>query len=248
MTTMQGPRESDRFLLRFPSVASIASAPFRRRLCDIRKASDKNRELLQAWLKQLAMLEGKDCLRFNSPGNLLPGLGEIGRADDLLSIEGSWLYDESYQPDVTWTAHEADVPDQDDNCRYERYENVRKEAPVAAELFRSVCRRADASASPYYAILVLDGDHMGQWLTGRRAPKLDQMLAGFPEGLGQLSEKRRPLFPAPKEGILLPLIVARTILDLLLFARFLLREEHGIETRGLLADCSKGLDHEETAQ
>lgn len=178
----------DRSLLRFPSVPSVASAPLRLLLRDIEGTPEVSR-----WLAALDALAHWDALDFEPPGNLLPGLGPLGRSSRLLAIEGSWLYESSYEPDTAWRNHFAGEPSEDD----ERYEQrIKPRVAAALEAFRAVRKRLDAkAASPYYAVLVLDGDHMGRWLTGRHE-ETPTLGAIRPDVQGAEALERRPVYPA----------------------------------------------------
>ncbi|HEY8379395.1 MAG TPA: type III-B CRISPR-associated protein Cas10/Cmr2, partial [Nannocystis sp.] len=90
----------DRPRLRFPSVATIASAPFRKAL------HVTNRRDANGWKK--ALDNAHKLLKFTPPGNLLPGLGDIGRTQDIvLDTEGTWFYETSYDPQTALRDHDA---------------------------------------------------------------------------------------------------------------------------------------------
>ena len=84
-----------RALLRFPSVASVASAPLRFHL----KKHEHTAEV-QDWLGRLEKLHARNRLNFEPPGNLLAGLGALGPASPLLSVDGTWFYESAYEFDV----------------------------------------------------------------------------------------------------------------------------------------------------
>lgn len=183
----------DRCLLRFPSIGSIASAPFRKRLT---LESGEVPARLSAWIKAVKRVNLPDLLDFAAPGNLLPGLGAIGRNDPLLSQDGDWFYEEAYEPAQAWRDH---------GRKNEPPEELRRELGTAFKLWKSALRRSETEPLPYgpsdyYAIVRLDGDGMGDWLTGRypRMPSLNEAIrplshpAKTPDGKDPL----RPLFPA----------------------------------------------------
>jgi CRISPR-associated protein Cmr2 len=178
----------DRPLLRFPSVASVASAPLRFYL----RAAERDRAT-QTWIEALTKLDAPDQLNFEPPGNLLPGLGPIGRTSRLLSIEGAWLYETSYEPDTAWRNHFAGSPPERGSDAYRSLAAPLSDARTA---FGRVRERVEGrGASPYYAVVVLDGDWMGKWLTGRHedTPKLREIAAG---ASAAIAGKPRPLYPA----------------------------------------------------
>lgn len=170
-------------LLRFPSVSTIASAPLRFYL-----HRQSHEPETTEWLNKLRDLLAYNALRFTPPGNLLPKLGDVGRGVDLLDQEGSWLYESEYDPATAWRSHDAQDPDQD----RQRYQKVKERIEPARDAFRRLLRTLDGKrASSYYAVLMLDGDHMGKWLVGTHdgTPTLAELgIAGL--------DQPRPTFPA----------------------------------------------------
>jgi CRISPR-associated protein Cmr2 len=186
-----GAARQDRVLLRFPSTATIASAPFRGHV------KERAPEEARAWA--IAIEHLNELLDFNAPGNLLPHLGPLGTADPFLSQDGSWLYQASYDPEVAWTDHQGRRPTSSDRVDGARYANFCAGLSLAHATYREMRAAAKAKPSPYFAVLKLDGDHMGEWLTGRHphTPTVGTVLANlasyFPPSTG---EQPRPLFPA----------------------------------------------------
>ncbi|MCC6552093.1 MAG: type III-B CRISPR-associated protein Cas10/Cmr2 [Polyangiaceae bacterium] len=174
-------------LLRFPSVPTIASAPLRFYLHRQRNEPSMA-ACLRPWTKSLGSLLADDALRFTPPGNLLPKLGAVARGSDLLDQEGAWLYESAYDPAVAWRDHDVEAPREGDR----RYQNVKTRIEPARDAFRSLLRALGGKrASSYFAVLMLDGDQMGQWLVGthRRTPTLAELgIAGH--------HRPRPTFPA----------------------------------------------------
>jgi CRISPR-associated protein Cmr2 len=66
-----------------------------------------------------------------------------------------------------------------------------------------------APVPTYYAILMLDGDHMGRWLSGEKAPRIREIIhpkmAAYFDALGQeasaVLEEKRPVGPAMHAAI-----------------------------------------------
>lgn len=175
----------DRALLRFPSTASIASAPFRK----LAMGKGAARE----WAAAVGSLQG--LLDFTPPGNLLPGLGPLGRSEDeVLAQEGAWLYESSYEPTVAWSDHRREPASDDD----EAYRKLRERLPGALDAYWKMRRAVGSRPSPYFAVIQLDGDRMGEWLTGRHAetPRIREILAGSGVRIPEEVSGPRPLFPA----------------------------------------------------
>lgn len=176
----------DRRLLRFPSVPTIATAPLRFYLQRDLSGDGEMRR----WLDALDALHGRDCLDFTPPGNLLPGLARAAGDGPLLAHEGQWFYDSAYEPMTARRNHEVTRPmDADGENR------LRRQLATARAAFGNLCRKREMRASTYYAVIVLDGDRMGQWLVGEheKTPRLHELgeLGDHP-GAGE----RRPVVPA----------------------------------------------------
>lgn len=184
-------KEHDRVLLRFPSVPSIAAAPYLLHLKTQREVVGGEAD---GWLGALHALH--DLLGFTPPGNLLPGLGELGRSDALLNHDGSWLYETSYEPDVCWRNHFSASPTDEERAQ-ETYRAIEAAAPGALKALRELCAAAgEARPSAYYAVIQLDGDRMGEWLTGRhpQGPALADLFPELARSAG--AQRKRPLFSA----------------------------------------------------
>lgn len=180
-------KEQDRRQLRFPSVASIASAAWRKALLDLPPA--ERDPALDALAKALNTLMARDALHFEPPGNLLALRGHPG----FLQHDGEWSYSAAYETERTL----RDFFD-DDQVRDARREAVEKAMPDARRAYKQVRKLVGCEPSSYYAVLRFDGDGMGDWLTGKhpKTPKWKDVIAdGAAIGAG-LADQTRPLFPA----------------------------------------------------
>jgi len=178
-----------RALLRFPSVSTVASAPLRFQLAEKHEGLAE----VQNWLRELKPLHSKDSLDFDPPGNLLRRLGPLGPVPSLLlSMEGTWFYESAYEFDAAWRSYFPDEVPAEEN---ENKSRLIEQLPKARQAFRAVSRATGVTASPYYAVLMLDGDSMGEWLTGRhkKTPTLQQIVTSAGE---TVPDKPRPLYPA----------------------------------------------------
>lgn len=84
------------------------------------------------------------------------------------------------------------------------YESTWVKTPGVARALKDLIRKAGVGKpSSYYAVLALDGDEMGQWLSGVKTPRVKNLLceqalkyfSGFDEGK-QWLETHRPLSPS----------------------------------------------------
>lgn len=187
--------EERRRLLAFPSTYSIASAPFRWRLMHALEGwPARDRVALQRaaerWVRAVNDLLREDCLSFTPPGNLLPGLS-IRRPPvpaEVLTLDGQWFYESSYQAETAWLDH---YPERDSSS--DKKKQLEARLPIAFDAYRRMREQISAGPSSYYAVLRLDGDQMGKWLTGRHPdmPRLTELVAAPNELQGG-----RPLYPA----------------------------------------------------
>lgn len=156
-----------RALLRFPSVASIASAPYRRRLLKVEPSPAG----LSSWIDQVVDLEER-LLEFTPPGNQLIGLGRLGRPGErrnALDVDGTWLYRSAYDP-AQLARDYFDEPARQKSCLDDaRFEPAVSRARVGYREIEKALRRShpDTSPSKYFAVVKMDGDDFGQWITGR---------------------------------------------------------------------------------
>lgn len=184
---------NDRTLLRFPSTATFASAPFRAVLARPPKRDGSFVKTLEGWAKNLATLHRKEHLDFTPPGNLLEGLGELGDSDPLLAQEGAWFYDASYVPLSAWRNHYGSDPE--DKARLEA---LRGPLQAAQRALRDLRQATKASPSEYYGIIVLDGDDMGQWKSGRHchSPRYQDLSNHRDFPTAERAQEKRPVHPA----------------------------------------------------
>lgn len=79
--------------------------------------------------------------------------------------------------------------------------------PEALDTHAMAKRSKAPNPTAYYAMLMMDGDEMGKWLSGQKSPKLRDVLeTGAREwfekkGAGEALEERRPVSPALHETI-----------------------------------------------
>jgi CRISPR-associated protein Cmr2 len=160
--------------LPFPSTSTVAAAPFIAELLRKLPQSHSLREAVEEWERFTSyrgLREGADPPSLPYLDNLASGPGNARR--DLLRRDGDCYYPETFTPNRLEENYglpnpskplkeRADVPE-------EQLERVRKLVSLAPAILRAL-RRAAAEASippltPYYAILMMDGDHMGTLLS-----------------------------------------------------------------------------------
>jgi len=184
----------DRLYLRFPSVASIASAPFRKLLRDQLHSLDATR--LESWRYSLASIH--KLLGFTPPGNLLPALDGPSRAGDLLlNVDGTWFYESSYEAKTVIADHDNAKSATEQEKLAEDLKEPLQAARSALLGVRKQLGDAHGSAhvSPYYAIISLDVDRMGKWLDGSHedSPRIRDFV---PDHSSPDPDPRRPVQPS----------------------------------------------------
>jgi CRISPR-associated protein Cmr2 len=195
---------------RFPSTATVATAPFRKRLRDALGTEEGEyvEVALDEWLKELnKAVQPGDRI----PANVPRGLSVADRALDLQALDaldGSWLDPNAYQVEavkrefgLTETAH-AEAK-QGEVSALALGEARRCFKMVWEELQAWAQARPGTDVRPpahYYAVLALDGDKIGEWLRGVHNATfqelLDPVVAGGldadPKRAGALTLRRPP--------------------------------------------------------
>jgi len=139
----------------FPSTSEIATAAFKKRLLEaLRNSRDPIREALRDFLqkaKPLANSVASGALpHLESIAGKLTG-EERSLAQQLLQLDGEYLLTD------TWTVERLQ----------ERWPQVtEKEAQEGRKALVRLYEAVGEAPARYYALLYMDGDHMGRWLSG----------------------------------------------------------------------------------
>jgi CRISPR-associated protein Cmr2 len=189
----------------FPSTSTVAAASFTHKVIERLAGGDMELfERVHRYTTRVRALLGDDRAQ-SAP---LPKVAEAAaRAHrkisdlpwDFARLDGDWFFEESFakrdlQRELVerWQGDVAGL------------DVLREDALKALAEFLDFARRADlGQPSRYYAVLVMDGDHMGKWLAGEFAPQLKDIL--HPNVWNELArdgewrklgEARRPLNPS----------------------------------------------------
>lgn len=157
-------------------------------------------------------------------------LAVLARWRDLSSEASAWVdavsqarVEKGFSVGAVWrAARETRDPHAEDFARFDgeflldsardeydfKPEQLRKIERAARDLRRAARKKQIPPPRPYLAILHMDGDHMGRWLSGDKAPRLRQLLspeaeAAFREEplLRKILELPRPLAPSTHAAI-----------------------------------------------
>jgi CRISPR-associated protein Cmr2 len=149
----------------FPSVSHVATADFKARLLERLKT-----ELVSDLNELLALLSREGFHRVDT--RLFPYLVHLTEqahqtlervAKDLLSYDGDVLFSDTFRPRRLWDSYGKKVSEREAQEWREKVEN----------LYKVVKSRP----SPYYAILMMDGDRMGKRLSGVEDPEMHKRIS-----------------------------------------------------------------------
>ncbi len=214
----------------FPSTSTVATAAFKQRLIHALADGDMRLlDLVNHYTKCVRTLLGDDKAK-SLP---LPQVAEAaGRAHkkvpnlpwDFARLDGDWLFEESFSKhDLQRELAEVWKDD------LSALEAERKRVLEALEKLLELAKKSGfRQPSRYYAIIVMDGDHMGQWLAGEYAPLIRDILhprvwnaLKSDSHWEELGETQRPLNPS------LHLAVSKALRDYSLHTvRRIVEKEH----------------------
>lgn len=147
----------------FPSAATVATAAFRLKLIQESERHDHVRSLLEDYTGEMKGFVPPGLPATNSA--MLPRLvEEAGDYEDFLRIDGEWLYPESFDLDHL-------------NREFEGLQAGPSRATRLRRALESLLRAAEVGTPPrYYALIAMDGDRMGRWLSGALGPDSTQVV------------------------------------------------------------------------
>lgn len=173
--------------LGFPSVGTVATAAYQ-------YAIVKNAEQLKDSIQEFNDKVGGflQSIGADSRSDTLPKIKEaVNKADKelqrFIEIDGEWLYEETFNEKRL---------DKEYGFNKSKYEKEFEEAKHALDKLRKEVGKIGATPpSKYYAIIYMDGDNMGKWLSGEFAPNIPEIV--HPEiKLGKDWNLKRPLSSA----------------------------------------------------
>lgn len=117
---------------------------------------------------------------------------------DFLRLDGDWLHEESFDPESI--EREYGIPTLNAQDR----ELVSRAREALRDLIREAGKLGIPKPDTYYALIAMDGDRMGDWLTGRRGPQLVEVVHDGEKTRLQeagAAEVRRPAGAAPQAAL-----------------------------------------------
>lgn len=176
----------------FPSVPSLACAPFRDKMIRAVQANkDGARAVIEVWVK--AIHAAINELPKGAPKRVRSGIARVhklvrevdgdtnGLAREINEIDGSWFDEDAYEPERAWTEQVGKRPAPNDETFIKFGELLRAAAPLWQQVTQKL-----GKPSHYVAALYLDGDQLSKWLNGshKKTPTYGELMgAQTPAGL-----------------------------------------------------------------
>jgi CRISPR-associated protein Cmr2 len=193
----------DLSLARFPSTQEIGAFPAKRAVLEAFQDPEVNgqlrqklQNLVQYWQScphpQALKTQTAEALRRSAKEAELAELQD--EVQDFIHMDGAWL-----------RADESDIPDLRDETGLPE-DWIRGFLNKLKDL-KSTWEKVKGTPFPavhaYYALVMMDGDRMGEWLSGRRNPRVEEALhpavveaiRGNPE-TAEILDKTHPMSPA----------------------------------------------------
>lgn len=177
----------------FPSTGSFATADFKRdvmqwlcepvvdegqeeKLGQLRQKLNKFKQAMASIEVALNGLSEEPLQQLKKLANRDPGL------EWLACLDGGWLFQDAFDPVAI--AKEYGFDKNKDEGLYSRSESgkqfsdhlISEASKALGELLEATSNLGIAPPSKYYAILQMDGDQMGYWLSGEKAPSFSDVL------------------------------------------------------------------------
>lgn len=182
---------------RFPSTATVATLPFRAQLYGALADQTVLAEAKQ-WLTSLDRAAPPAERIPASPGLELPA----GAPSALARLDGVWFYPDLYSTEAIERELGVSLDEAEKQARKGVLATALSNYRDLLSAVRDWRRQQDRQYTPparYYAVLALDGDKFGDWLTGKRNPTFEDLLTdptGVPPELLKLQRPPGLLTPA----------------------------------------------------
>jgi CRISPR-associated protein Cmr2 len=160
----------------FPSVSMVATAAFKLRVIE---NINHNHLSVKAgnYIDAVKNIAGERWSGIPMPMVIRACRDEISR--DFARLEGDWLYKEAFDnEDALWEDNKNKFEKADFKELLRNAKEKQKELFVAIKEFDKGKDKDTQIGTPstYYAILLMDGDNMGKWLSGDFAPKIGEVM------------------------------------------------------------------------
>lgn len=189
----------------FPSVSMLATSAFKLRVIE----NISNNELSVKVSNYVEIV--KEIAGERWRGIPLPMVIRASKSnpisEDFARLEGDWLYKEAFEnDDVLWEENKNRFQKTDFKGLLKTAKDRQKELFAAIKKFdkgRDDKDKQIGSPSTYYAIILMDGDNMGKWLSGEQSPYIADVLHPIVKNTldndsnwHELLRQKRPLNPS----------------------------------------------------
>lgn len=187
----------------FPSVSMIATSAFKLRVIENISHNELSVKVGN-YVETVKNIAGDRWRGIPLPMVIRACRDEISR--DFARLEGDWLYKETLDDKKTlWEENKNRMSEEDFNSLlktakdrqkdlFDAIKDIDKGKPINEQI---------GKPSTYYAILLMDGDNMGKWLSGENAPKIGEVLHPIVKNIldndrnwQELLKQKRPLNPS----------------------------------------------------
>ncbi len=200
----------------YPSTGSIALAPFVKAMMDsgvsFSSLEDAIKKLMDKQKDQKSKEAVKNFLDAHfTEGRTVPILGRIIKGSEKEGdFEPEWFYDEAFQRFYEELKHQKEkgtITESDYSQRREWAEQIEQAVKEIKNKSKEILGEK-YHLPKYYAAVYLDGDNLGKWLRGEKAPKIEDVF--HPEFVKHISgdsyfkdikDLRRPVTPAIHRAI-----------------------------------------------
>lgn len=183
----------------FPSVSMVATAAFKLRIID----NMDNPGLFVAVANYVQAVKNIAGERWN--GIALPMVRRACRnpeSFDFASLEGDWLYKEAFDNKKAYQEEcgKKLSPEEFDQF-FENAKHAQRKFYDAIKTFERETGKYIGTPSTYYAVILMDGDNMGKWLSGENASMMQNIMHpsvrnALDESWKTLRMMERPLNPS----------------------------------------------------
>jgi CRISPR-associated protein Cmr2 len=189
----------------FPSVSMVATSAFKLRVIENINTNHLSVKV-QNYVESVKNIAGERWSGIPMPMVIHACRDQVSK--DFARLEGDWLYKEAFDDKkALWEENRKRLQD-DENTFNQMLNNAREKQRNLFSAIKDFDKGKDKdkqidTASKYYAVLLMDGDDMGKWLSGEIAPTIEKILhptvrntLDTDSGWSELLKQKRPLNPS----------------------------------------------------
>lgn len=187
----------------FPSVSMVATASLKMRVIE-NLANNHLKTKVGLFVESIKSLVGDRWSGIPIPMVIRACRDDISR--DFARLEGDWLYKETLEDEKTlWEENKNRMSEKDFGDVLSKAKKKQEQLFDAIKDIDKTLPKEQQIGNPsnYYAVLLMDGDNMGKWLSGEYAPKIADALhpivkntLEYDVNWQSLLKQKRPLNPS----------------------------------------------------